>query len=60
MATGRHVAAWRHPDVPADAGLDFSHYKHLAQIAEAAKFDALFIADCVAAATGPITSRMAR
>lgn len=49
MATGHHVAAWRHPDVPADAGLDFAHYKHLAQIAEAAKFDALFIADSLAA-----------
>jgi len=60
MATGHHIAAWRHPDVPADAGLDFSHYKHLAQIAEAAKFYALFIADSVAAATRPIANRMAR
>ena len=45
MATGHHVAAWRHKDVPADAGLDFRHYKHLARVAEAAKFDALFVAD---------------
>ena len=60
MATGHHVAAWRHPEVPANAGLDFSHYKHLAQVAEAAKFDTLFIADSVAAATGDIASRMAR
>lgn len=60
MATGHHVAAWRHPDVPADAGLDFAHYKHLAQIAEAAKFDALFIADSLAAPIGEIASRMAR
>jgi FMN-dependent oxidoreductase (nitrilotriacetate monooxygenase family) len=60
MATGHHVAAWRHPDVPADAGLDFAHYKHLAQIAEAAKFDALFIADSLAAPIGRIASRMAR
>jgi FMN-dependent oxidoreductase (nitrilotriacetate monooxygenase family) len=60
MATGHHVAAWRHPDVPANAGLDFTHYKRLAQIAEAAKFDALFVADSVAAATGGIASRMAR
>ncbi|RLU04382.1 nitrilotriacetate monooxygenase [Pseudomonas prosekii] len=60
MATGHHVAAWRHPDVPADAGLDFAHYKHLAQIAEAAKFDALFIADSLAAPIGDIASRMAR
>ncbi len=60
MATGHHVAAWRHPDVPADAGLDFKHYRRLARVAEAAKFDALFVADSVAAATGDIASRMAR
>lgn len=60
MATGHHVAAWRHPDVPAQAGLDFAVYKELAQIAEAARFDALFVADSLAAPTGPIASRMAR
>jgi FMN-dependent oxidoreductase (nitrilotriacetate monooxygenase family) len=60
MATGHHIAAWRHPDVPANAGLDFKHYKHLVQVAEAAKFDTLFIADSVAAATGDAASSMAR
>jgi alkanesulfonate monooxygenase SsuD/methylene tetrahydromethanopterin reductase-like flavin-dependent oxidoreductase (luciferase family) len=60
MATGHHVAAWRHPQVPANAGLDFAHYKRLAQIAEAAKFDTLFVADSVAAPTQDIASRMAR
>ncbi|WP_044312463.1 LLM class flavin-dependent oxidoreductase [Pseudomonas syringae] len=60
MATGHHVAAWRHPEVPADAGLDFKHYRHVARVAEAAKFDGLFVADSVAAATGDIASRMAR
>jgi len=60
MATGHHVAAWRHPAVPAGAGLDFKHYRHVARVAEAAKFDALFVADSVAAATGDIASRMAR
>ncbi|MFW3166125.1 LLM class flavin-dependent oxidoreductase [Pseudomonas syringae pv. syringae] len=60
MATGHHVAAWRHPEVPAHAGLDFKHYRHVARVAEAAKFDALFVADSVAAATGDIASRMAR
>lgn len=60
MATGHHVAAWRHPDVPADGGLDFRLYKRLAQIAEAAKFDAVFVADSVAAPTADIASRMAR
>lgn len=60
MATGHHVAAWRHPQVPADAGLDFQHYRHLAQVAEAACFDTLFLADSVAAATGDSASQMAR
>lgn len=60
MATGHHVAAWRHPDVPADGGLDFRLYKRLAQVAEAAKFDAVFVADSVAAPTADIASRMAR
>ncbi len=60
MATGHHVSAWRHPDVPADGGLDFRLYKRLAQVAEAAKFDAVFVADSVAAPTAEIASRMAR
>ncbi|WPN45231.1 LLM class flavin-dependent oxidoreductase [Pseudomonas sp. P8_241] len=60
MAGGHHIAAWRHPEVSADAGLDFAHYRHLAQIAEAAKFDALFLADNVAAPRDEIASRMAR
>lgn len=60
MATGHHVAAWRHPEVPANAGLDITHYRYLAQLAEAACFDAVFVADSVAAATGDIASRMAR
>ncbi|CAI8711646.1 Nitrilotriacetate monooxygenase component A [Pseudomonas chlororaphis] len=60
MATGHHVAAWRHPYVPADAGLDFFAYRQLTQIAEAAKFDALFLADSVAAAIGPGAHGMAR
>ncbi|TLP71470.1 LLM class flavin-dependent oxidoreductase [Pseudomonas nitroreducens] len=60
MATGHHVSAWRHPDVPANGGLDFRLYRRLAQVAEAAKFDAVFVADSVAAPTGDIASRMAR
>ncbi|MCR6476248.1 LLM class flavin-dependent oxidoreductase [Variovorax sp. ZS18.2.2] len=47
MATGHHVAAWRHPDVPLQAGLGFAHYKALAQTAERAKFDGVFLADSV-------------
>jgi len=63
MATGHHVAAWRHPGVPAHAELKLSHYKHLARVAEAAKFDALFLADTVGirdAATSPTLHRSAR
>ncbi|MGX7704950.1 LLM class flavin-dependent oxidoreductase [Methylobacterium sp. Gmos1] len=44
---GHHVAAWRHPDAKADAGIDPRHYRRLAQVAEAAKFDLIFLADGV-------------
>jgi len=47
METGHHIAAWRHPDAYPAGGLDFSHYAELAQIAERAKFDAVFFADNV-------------
>ncbi|WP_454915564.1 LLM class flavin-dependent oxidoreductase [Xanthobacter sediminis] len=43
--TGHHVAAWRHPD--AWAGDDIRHYIEFARLAEAAKFDAFFLADGV-------------
>lgn len=42
---GHHVAAWRHPSADADAGLDFSRFIRLAQIAERGLFDMLFLAD---------------
>ncbi|TBU98555.1 LLM class flavin-dependent oxidoreductase [Stutzerimonas kirkiae] len=59
MATGHHVAAWRHPQVNPDP-LDLAGYKRAARIAEAACFDALFVADSVAAPTDAIASRTAR
>lgn len=59
MATGHHLAAWRHPRVNPDP-LDFAPYKRAAQIAEAARFDALFVADSVAAPTDAIASHTAR
>lgn len=59
MAGGHHIAAWRHPDVVANP-LDFSQYRRAAQIAEAAKFDALFVADSVAASTDAIASHTSR
>jgi FMN-dependent oxidoreductase (nitrilotriacetate monooxygenase family) len=45
QATGHHIAAWRHPDAQADAGLNITHYKELAQTAERGKFDLMFVAD---------------
>ncbi|AOY99725.1 nitrilotriacetate monooxygenase [Cupriavidus sp. USMAHM13] len=45
--SGHHIAAWRHPEAKADAGIDFRHYAALAQAAEAAKFDLVFLADGV-------------
>lgn len=48
-AAGHHVAAWRHPKAQADAGINFKHYVRLAQTAEKAKLDAIFLADGLAA-----------
>ncbi len=38
---------WRHPDADPTASTSFAYYKRQAQIAEAAKFDFLFVADSV-------------
>ncbi|MGK6315783.1 LLM class flavin-dependent oxidoreductase [Neorhizobium sp. DT-125] len=38
---------WRHPDADPTASTSFTYYKRQAQIAEAAKFDFLFVADSV-------------
>jgi FMN-dependent oxidoreductase (nitrilotriacetate monooxygenase family) len=43
--TGHHLAAWRHPSSAADAGMNFSHYVTMAQLAERGLFDMLFVAD---------------
>jgi N-acetyl-S-(2-succino)cysteine monooxygenase len=50
--TGHHVAAWRHEGAQIDAGTNFPHYVHLAQAAERAKFDLVFLADAVATRDG--------
>ncbi len=42
---GYHVAAWRHPDTPADGTLSFAHYLKNAQLAEQGLFDMIFFAD---------------
>lgn len=48
MAGGHHIAAWRHPDALANAGADIGHFIQLAQTAERAKFDMVFIEDAAA------------
>jgi N-acetyl-S-(2-succino)cysteine monooxygenase len=45
QATGHHVSSWLDPETEANAGHDLDHYKHLARVAEAAKFDLIFVAD---------------
>jgi alkanesulfonate monooxygenase len=45
MATGHHIAAWRHPGSVADAGVNIDHYIALAQAAERGLFDQVFVAD---------------
>jgi len=45
--SGEHLAGWRHPDSPADAATNFSYFRDLVKRLEAARFDALFIADLV-------------
>jgi FMN-dependent oxidoreductase (nitrilotriacetate monooxygenase family) len=59
--TGYHVAAWRHPRVPSDAGVNFIHYADLAKLAERGKFDFIFLADSLAVRGGdlPALSRTA-
>ncbi|MBS0561904.1 MAG: LLM class flavin-dependent oxidoreductase [Proteobacteria bacterium] len=45
---GYHYAAWRHPDVPEAGNMQFSHFRHCAKLAEAGKFDLIFLADSAA------------
>ncbi|GJE62347.1 LLM class flavin-dependent oxidoreductase [Methylobacterium trifolii] len=49
MARGHHEAAWRHPDSVKHALTDLDLYIEAAAIAEAAKFDAVFLADALVA-----------
>jgi alkanesulfonate monooxygenase len=52
--TGNHVASWLHPDSQIDAGTNFQHYVQLAQTAERAKFDLVFLADSTAIRDGDL------
>ncbi|UKS24719.1 LLM class flavin-dependent oxidoreductase [Paenibacillus sp. HWE-109] len=43
--TGVHEMGWKHPEAQPERVSDLSHYIELVQIAEAAKFHAVFLAD---------------
>ncbi len=45
---GNHLAGWRHPDAVTTSDMDWKMYLHLAQTAEAAKFDTIFFQDTAA------------
>jgi FMN-dependent oxidoreductase (nitrilotriacetate monooxygenase family) len=49
MSRGHHEGAWRHPKSNHKALTDLALYVEAAQIAERAKFDAVFLADTLAA-----------
>ncbi len=50
--TGHHVASWLDDSAQIDAGTNFWHYVELAQTAERAKFDLMFLADALAVRDG--------
>jgi FMN-dependent oxidoreductase (nitrilotriacetate monooxygenase family) len=45
MSSGHHEAAWRLPRSNPFASTDLAHWRHLAQVAERATFDSVFLAD---------------
>ncbi|WP_035849100.1 LLM class flavin-dependent oxidoreductase [Kitasatospora azatica] len=51
MGVGHHEAAWRHPRTDPAQAADIGHFQRLAQAAEAAAFDSVFLADGVEART---------
>lgn len=56
MTRGHHEGAWRHPGANRKAMTDLELYVDAARIAEAAKFDAVFLADGL---VGPDSGQMA-
>ena len=52
---GQHIAAWRHPNQPADGATSFEFHKQLAQTAERGLFDAYFLADGLAIPASGVT-----
>ena len=51
--TGHHQAAWRSRESQADANVNLQHYIDIAKRAEAAKIDAIFLADNQGMRSGP-------
>lgn len=51
-AFGHHPGAWRNPNSPGSGEPDLGYWVRLARLAEAAKFDAVFVADFVGQAAG--------
>ncbi|MFE5320872.1 LLM class flavin-dependent oxidoreductase [Paenibacillus sp. NPDC056579] len=47
LNTGHHEASWRHPETKPECITNIHYYTKLAQIAERAKLDSLFIADAL-------------
>ena len=47
MPCGHHITAWRHPEVPADSGMNIDHIVEVAKLAERGLFDMFFMADSV-------------
>ena len=45
MPAGHHIAAWRHPEAAATMGVDVASYIQVAQTAEKAGFDLVFLED---------------
>ena len=45
MSSGHHEAAWRLPESNPFANVNLAHWRNLAQLAEQARFDSLFLAD---------------
>lgn len=53
---GQHQAAWRHPEGYPNAAFNLDYAQQIARIAEAAKFDFLFVADMLSVRDGPMSS----
>ena len=49
---GQHVAAWMHPEAQIDGGHNFRWFTRMAQAAERARFDFVFMADTVGTRDG--------